>query len=826
MVEHPQGGEDASPRVDQIEFSSPENLSMGSRGIFPISFDVMDQLVPFHLVIDQELRIRHAGRSLRLLLPEIEGYLSGAPVTLPALFESQAPARDFSFAWMSRHQRSLVIWVIRRLGIRMRGELALVQVNGRDFAFFIGSPWLHSTSELGQYGLRLGDFAAYDAVVEHLMLLDTHRLIESDLRLVNRRLQDQRRQLERSNREAQAYLAVLAHEVRTPIAGVLGALELLGRTPLNRHQQELQRSVQDASQGLLELLNHILDYSSMGAREVELRSFDTALEPFCTNVLGYMSSTAEAAQVDLFLVMPEPIPDVSVDPVRLRQILVNLLGNAIRYQRPREEHRNWVELRVAVVDQLPGEVHICFSVVDSGVGIEAEFMPLLFEPFTRASSREGAVRPSGTGLGLTIAQELAHAMAGRIEASSTPGLGSRFDVYLTLPLGAASAPRLRRLPADVRSASLETDDPHLRSVMAEVTGSVGIALGADAGVDDGLRIVDCRQAGTVLHLSSMLPRGQEHARLLLVVDAETTLRDRQGSAVGLLRGPVFTAEGLLKGLYGGPVATASTPQRPPASPHNVRILIVEDNPVNQLVLRQQMQSLGHEVDTADNGHQALQACQTSRYDLVLSDLQMPRMDGYAFARELRGLDERADRRTVLVAISADYAEAARQTALAAGYDDYLVKPILLDQLRHLLSVWVPQIERLGAQQAQSSSDEDHARAEPVDADALAHALGSNDEAVLRNLYAEFAAVCSSTVREMQSELAAGRLPAMGMAAHRLKASARLVGAASLADLSDVLESAAMSGNVQAVVAYAHQLYLEAERVLDWIRERTLKTARP
>jgi HPt (histidine-containing phosphotransfer) domain-containing protein len=114
----------------------------------------------------------------------------------------------------------------------------------------------------------------------------------------------------------------------------------------------------------------------------------------------------------------------------------------------------------------------------------------------------------------------------------------------------------------------------------------------------------------------------------------------------------------------------------------------------------------------------------------------------------------------------------------------------------------------------------------VDGDALARALASDDEAVLRNLYAEFAAVCSGTVREMQSELAAGRLPAMGMSAHRLKASARLVGAARLADLSDVLESAAMTGNVQAVVAYAHQLYLEAERVLDWIRERTLKSSRP
>lgn len=803
------------------------------KGVFPISFDVLDQLVPFHLVIDADLQILHAGRSLRLLLPEIEGYRTGEPVTLSALFESQAPEREFSFDWLVRHQRSLVIWSIRRLGIRMRGEVALITVNGRDVAFFIGSPWLHSTAELGQHGLRLVDFAAYDAVVEHLMLLDTHRLIESDLRVVNRRLQEQRRQLERSNREAQAYLAVLAHEVRTPIAGVLGALELLGRTPLNRHQQELQRSVQDASQGLLELLNHILDYSSIGAREIELKPFDTALEPFCINVLGYMSGTAQAANVDLFFVMPDPIRDVSVDPVRLRQILVNLLGNAIRYQ-PQDAHRrNWVELRLQLVAELPDAVELCFSVLDSGVGIDPDFLPLLFEPFTRAGAREGASRPSGTGLGLAIAQELARAMGGRIEVSSTPGVGSRFDVYLTLPPGTVAAPRLRRLPADLHRVSLETDDPHLRAVMTELAGSAGIQLVEDVDANDNLRIVDCRQAGTVMHLAPMVPRGQEHARLLLIVDAETALRERPGLRASLFRGPVFSAEGLLRALYGEPVgkpvgksvAPIAAEGTPAPEPLRVRMLVVEDNPINQLVLRQQMQSLGHAVDTADDGHGALQACQASQYDLVLSDLQMPRMDGYVFAGELRRLDERADRRTVLVAISADYAEAARQSALAAGYDDYLVKPVLLDQLRHLLSVWVPQIERLNARDARPPEDGGKVRPDAVDGDALARALASDDETVLRNLYAEFAAVCSGTVREMQSELAAGRLPAMGMAAHRLKSSARLVGAATLADLSEVLESSAMTGNVQAVVAYAHQLYLEAERVLDWIRERTLKASR-
>ncbi|MGA1676888.1 MAG: ATP-binding protein [Pseudomonadales bacterium] len=813
-----------------------EDAAKGSEGmaqpLFPVSLALLDQLIPFHLVINADLEILHGGRSLRTLLPEIDRDRSGERPSLPMLFEPQAPAGDFSFQNLLANQGTLQIWVIRRLGLRIRGEVAVVQISGRDLVLFVGAPWLLSTEELRQHGLRLADFGAFDPVIEHLMLLDTYRLAETDLREVNQRLQEQRQQLERSNREVQAYLAVLAHEVRTPIAGVLGALELLGRTPLNRHQQELHRSVQDASRGLLELLNHILDYSSIGARGVELKPFDTALEPFCGNVLASMSGAAEAARVDLFFVMPEPVPDVSVDPVRLRQVLANLLGNAIRYQRHQQQGRNWVELRLTLGPIIADEVQLCFSVVDSGIGIEAQFMPHLFEPFTRESRRDEVVDASGTGLGLPIAQELVRAMGGRIEVSSTRGLGSRFDVHLSLRLGGAAVPRQRSHPKTLRTAILETDDPHLRAVLGEIANSVGLSIAEDVAPRDAVHIVDAREAGTVLHMSSMLTGQQSldqqnSARWLLLVDAETTLRGRQDAGVVLFRGPVFSAEGLLKTLYGDPVMTSGLASLEPAASRRraVRILVVEDNPVNRLVLRQQMQSLGHDAETVSNGQEALELCRESRFDLVLSDLQMPRLDGYAFARELRSREQEADRRTVLVAISADYAESARQGALAAGYDEYLVKPVLLDHLRHLLSVWVPQLERLGPPESAAEAAEGIARSEPVDDGALARALASHDEAVLRNLYAEFAAVCSATVRELQVELSAGRLPAMGMAAHRLKSSARLVGAAALADLSGELESAAITGNVQAVVAYAHQLYLECERVLVWIRERTLRSPR-
>ncbi|MFM8355078.1 MAG: sensor histidine kinase, partial [Gammaproteobacteria bacterium] len=429
-----------NPRPEQDLAAAMGEATIVDDGVFPVPAGLLDQLTPYHLVIDPWLRIVRAGRSMRTLVPEIAGYEIGEPLALPMLFDAQSPARPFSFESLVANQRTLVIWVLRHRGIRIRGEVAALRIGVRDYLFFNGSPWLSSTRELDHFGLRLRDFAAYDPVVEHLMLLDTHRLIETDLRDVNRNLQEQRRLLERSSREVQAYLAVLAHEVRTPIAGVIGALELLGRTPLNRHQQELRRSVQDASNSLLELLNHILDYSSIGSSGIDLRTYQTALAPFCENLLIAMGSAAQSARVDLFLVCPPDLPDVIVDPVRLRQILFNLLGNAIKYRREQTGIDSWVELRVAVnaVNASDGAraaatgIDVCFSVIDNGSGIDPAFMPILFEPFTREAPRGGGLRPPGTGLGLPICRELVQAMGGSITVESTQGIGSRFDVRVRL----------------------------------------------------------------------------------------------------------------------------------------------------------------------------------------------------------------------------------------------------------------------------------------------------------------------------------------------------------------------------------------------------------
>lgn len=812
-------------------------------GIFPVPARLLDQLTPFHLVIDPWLRIVRAGRSMRTLVPEIAGYEIGEPLALPMLFDAQAPARPFSFESLVANQRSLVIWVLRHRGIRIRGEVAALRIGRRDYLFFNGSPWLSSARELDHFGLRLRDFAAYDPVVEHLMLLDTHRLIETDLRDVNRNLQEQRRLLERSNREVQAYLAVLAHEVRTPIAGVIGALELLGRTPLSRHQQELRRSVQDASNSLLELLNHILDYSSIGSRGIELRTYQTPLAPFCENVLIAMGAAAQTARVDLFLDCPLDLPDVIVDPVRLRQILLNLLGNAIKYRRDQAGVGSWVELRVALcaagvqeADAPPpadpdAGIDICFSIIDNGSGIDRVFMPILFEPFTREAPQGGGSRPPGTGLGLPICRELVQAMGGSIEVESTQGIGSRFDVRLRLARAPAQAGGVPILPAPAERASIASDDAHFRAVFTNLLGAIGVQVVSSPDTDGVLEIVDRRAAGPARPQSR--PRGsQRPARTLLVVREQVGIR-AGGPGQSLLRGPVYSPRALREALYGGPIesdlnprvidaagSTSADPQRPLAS---VRVLVVEDNPINLLVIRQQMQSLGYTIDAAIDGEDALARCASQTYDLILSDLQMPKLDGYGLARELRLRDARSARHTILVAISADYAEQARLDSEAAGFDDYLVKPILLDHLRHLMSVWVPQFERPESGSGEATlvaAGPDALTGPPVDADALADALGTRDETVLRNLYAEFAAAGAAAVGEIQRELAAGRLTQLAAAAHRLKSSARLVGAGALADLAAALERAGAVGSVTDLHADTRRLHAELDLVLGWIRART------
>ncbi|MCO7525500.1 response regulator [Pseudomonas asiatica] len=507
----------------------------------------------------------------------------------------------------------------------------------------------------------------------------------NELKASNSSLSQSNQELEEARRRAldmaqarAAFLANMSHEIRTPLNGMLGMIALALDSPLPSEQRQQLAIAHDSGKVLVELLNDILDLSKFDAGQLELERIPFDMGSMVEDTANLLSQNT-AQSVELTCLIARDFPSsVLGDPTRVRQIVSNLLSNALKFTR-----FGRVDVRLATI---VGGVRL--EVRDTGIGIPEEAQARIFQPFTQAGA--GITRQyGGTGLGLALTRNLCKAMQGHLHIKSDPGFGSRFTAELPL---AVHTEAIAPAPLHGRVVALSTAGSGLDELLQDLLPAWGLAYqhhDSCAGLD--ATAIDLLITDSLDHLFELRPALK--TPILLVTAYGNFLPSEQSVALAplhqlarpLARNALYQT--LRRTLQG------HEPEHPLATPAitleqgRARILLVEDNPVNQLVAKGMLVKLGCQVQLATQGAEALELLEQDEFDLVLMDCNMPVMDGYEASRRIRQSGRWPD--LPIVALTANAMPEERERCRAAGMNDYLAKPFRREELLALVEHWVP-----------------------------------------------------------------------------------------------------------------------------------------
>jgi two-component system, sensor histidine kinase and response regulator len=506
---------------------------------------------------------------------------------------------------------------------------------------------------------------------------------------------------EHASRTKSDFLANMSHEIRTPMNGIVGMTELALNTPLTDVQREYLEIVRQSSESLLVIINDILDFSKIEAGMLHIDSVAFSLRTMIDETLKPLAFRAHQKQLELLVDVKPEVPDVLIgDPVRLRQVLLNLVGNAIKFT-PSGEVIVHVDAERSVGDLVPLDIRV----IDTGVGIEAEKQTEIFKAFTQGDGSTTR-RFGGTGLGLTISAQLVSLMRGRMWVDSQVGRGSCFHVRLTLPRSARRSATQRPLLGDLADFRvLVVDDNHTSlRILAGLLSAQGMNVSTAPSAADAITVATRAPHPFALLVVDMTLHDATSTELLM------TLRDLPSCATAAAivmtptqrphddaeRPMLAETRYVVKPVGHHALVTAardalgsrSNADRQPAAPallampipHAVRVLIADDNVVNQKLISQLLQDRGHDVTVVSTGRAAVEEVTRGDYDLVLMDLQMPEMDGLEATAIIRKRERLTHLRVPIIALTAHAMAGDRERCLDAQMDDYLAKPIKAGEL--------------------------------------------------------------------------------------------------------------------------------------------------
>jgi two-component system sensor histidine kinase/response regulator len=617
---------------------------------------------------------------------------------------------------------------------------------------------------------------------------------------------------ERASSAKSEFLARMSHEIRTPMNGVLGLSELLQATELTPRQRHLSETISHSAEALLQIINDILDFSKVEAGKLELERVEFSLREAVEETIEIFAGRAHAKGLELACSIELDVPGtVRGDPMRLRQVLINFVGNAIKFT---DSGEVIVRVRAAGKDGV-----LRFEVIDTGIGIATEAQLHIFNAFSQADSFTTR-KYGGTGLGLAICRQLAALMGGEIGVHSEAGRGSTFWFEVRLDAVADASPTLTRLPrmnllglraliVDDNASNREILRQHLQSwgvevVGAETSAAALAALGGDGSSFDFALVDDQMPVMDGIQLAQQIRKDPRWSSLRLIL--QSTRDDHHGGVDSaslftavltkpLRRSQLFACVTRVMKTQPGAAADAAPPgstAAPAAAARTVapRILLVEDNPVNREVAVGMLESLGCAIDTAENGRLAIEAMAIVTYDAVLMDCQMPVMDGLTATGEIRLREQTSGAaRVPIIALTANAMEGDRERCLGAGMDDFLSKPFTQQQLATLLRRW------LALRTLPESDRRDLSRVPLIDAAVLRNIAALAKPALLNSMIDLYLQHSPSLIGAIETAAAKMQADALSQAVHTLKSSTSNLGGTRLAMVAKECETMVREGRI-------------------------------